>query len=109
MDSALSDVPTLKEQFRKLQVLQAMDRQIQGWDRQRHELAEKTELSKAQVKQSQQSQAELKKAFETQQKSRGLLDLEVKSKQETIKKYNGQLGDLKTNESYATMLSEIKK
>src|SRR6185369_15628600 len=108
MDSAV-ERPSLKEQFQRLLSLQELDRQLTSWEQQRVELADKAEKSRSQVKASQARQADLKKAFETQQKSRGLLELDVKAKQETIKKYNGQLGELKTNEAYTTMVGEIKR
>src|ERR1051326_8699733 len=77
---AIENLPTLKGEFKKLLAVQDLDRQIQGWEQQRKELAEQAEKGKA----------------------RG------KAKQNTIKKYNGQLLELKSNEAYATMLLEIK-
>ena len=52
MDSALSENSILKEQFQRLMALQDLDKQIQGWDLQRLELAQKVEVSKAEVARS---------------------------------------------------------
>ena len=109
MDGAVGEATTLKGQFKKLLDLQALDRLILGFEQERKELGAKAEGSKARVKASQARQAELKKAFEAQQKTRSLLELEVKARQESIRKYNGPLGELKSNEAYAAMLSEIKQ
>jgi predicted nucleic acid-binding Zn-ribbon protein len=109
MEGEVSEIPSLAGAFRSLLSLQDLDRQISGWEHQRLELAAKSEAGRKLVQDAKAKQDELKKAFENQQKSRGLLELEVKAKQETIKKYNGQLGELKSNEAYTAMLSEIKK
>lgn len=109
MDSAVERPSPLKEQFQRLLALQELDRQLSSWEQQRQELAAKAEKSRAQVAASQAKQAELKKSFEIQQRSRGALELDVKSKQEAIKKYTGQLGELKSNEAYTTMTGEIKR
>jgi uncharacterized protein len=67
------------------------------------------EAGRAKIKALQEEQAALKKAGDAKLKSRGSLELEVKTRQEAVKKYNGQLLELKSNEAYAAMLSEIKK
>jgi len=60
------------------------------------------------LKSSQAKQDEQKKTSESERKKRSLLELDVKSKEEEIKKHNAQLSLLTSNDQYKAKLSEIQ-
>jgi predicted nucleic acid-binding Zn-ribbon protein len=97
----------LKEQHELLIQIQSIDRRLQKMDRLRAELTAKVDASKAQVAQAQAAQAELKKGFDGQAKSKAALELEVRAKDETASKYRDQLNRLKNNEEYQAMMHQI--
>ena len=88
--------------------LQDLDTQLGKWEKQRLALSKTVDESKAKVLACQAGQDELKKSFDTEKKKRGLLELEVKTKESEIEKHNSQLGQLNNNEAYKAKLTEIQ-
>jgi predicted nucleic acid-binding Zn-ribbon protein len=88
--------------------LQDLDNQLGKWEKQRLALQKQLDESEALLKSSQARQEEQKKASDSERKKRSLLELDVKSKEEEIKKHNTQLSQLTSNEQYKAKLSEIQ-
>jgi predicted nucleic acid-binding Zn-ribbon protein len=88
--------------------LQDLDTQLGKWEKQRLALNKSVDESKAVVAACQDKQAELKKTVEEEKKKRGIYELEVKVKEDEIKKHNVQLGQLTSNDAYKAKLTEIQ-
>ncbi|MFC1674652.1 zinc ribbon domain-containing protein [Candidatus Omnitrophota bacterium] len=98
----------LKSQIKNLVQLQKVDSQIHDLKYKKSQFPQEIEAITASFEAKKQSLAELEKAT---------LDLEVKkkegevdlaSKEEQAKKFQGQLYSLKTNEEYKTMMQQIE-
>jgi predicted nucleic acid-binding Zn-ribbon protein len=88
--------------------LQDLDNQLGKWEKQRLALSKTVDESRALVAACKARQAELKSSFDNEKKKRGLYELEVKTKEEEIKKHNAQLGQLSSNDAYKAKLTEIQ-
>lgn len=88
--------------------LQDLDNQLGKWEKQRLALQKQLDASLAILKTSQAKQDEQKKTADSERKKRSLLELDVKSKEEEIKKHNAQLSLLTSNDQYKAKLSEIQ-
>lgn len=103
----MAETVNIKEQIRQLASLQDIDAKIYALKKDRDELPQEISIL--------QKSFEEKKAHlnSLEDKSRALAvkrkekELELSSKEENIKKLNGQLFSLKTNKEYQTMLEQI--
>jgi len=88
--------------------LQDLDNQLGKWEKQRLALQKQLDESLKILKTSQARQEDQKKASDSERKKRGLLELDVKVKEDEIKKHNAQLSLLTSNDQYKAKLSEIQ-
>lgn len=88
--------------------LQDLDNQLGKWEKQRLAVQKQVDASLKELTASQAKQDEQKKASDNERKKRSLLELDVKSKEEEIKKHNAQLSLLTSNDQYKAKLSEIQ-
>jgi predicted nucleic acid-binding Zn-ribbon protein len=98
----------LPEALKTMLELQDLDTQLGKWEKQRLALQKQVDESLKELKASQARQDEQKKASEGEKKKRGLLELDVKVKEDEIKKHNAQLSQLTSNDQYKAKLSEIQ-
>jgi predicted nucleic acid-binding Zn-ribbon protein len=98
----------LPEALKTMLELQDLDTQLGKWEKQRLALQKQVDESLRELKSSQLRQDEQKKASEGERKKRGLLEIDVKVKEEEIKKHNAQLSQLTSNDQYKAKLSEIQ-
>jgi len=97
----------LKEQFSLLLKLQAVDVKIDELEAARAECPVKIEAAKNEVEQKKQSRTDAKNRLAELQKSRKMMELEMESDNNTMKKNQTQLYELKSNEAYLAMQNEI--
>lgn len=109
MENIAAETNTIEGQFSVLLELQGLDLQVHDWQTQLHEKKRVVEQNALKVKRLQEQLSSLKKAGDAKLKSRSALEMDAKTRQEAVKRYNGQLLELKSNEAYSAMLSEIKK
>ena len=98
----------LPEALKTMLELQELDNQLGKWEKQRLSLQKQVAESLAALKVTQSRQDEQKKSWDSEKKKRGVLELDVKIKEEEIKKHNAQLSLLTSNEQYKAKLSEIQ-
>jgi len=98
----------LTEALKFMLELQDLDTQLGKWEKQRLALQKQLDESLKELKTSQARQDEQKKSSDSERKKRSLLELDVKVKEEEIKKHNSQLSLLTSNEQYKAKLSEIQ-
>jgi predicted nucleic acid-binding Zn-ribbon protein len=98
----------LTDALKTMLELQDLDTQLGKWEKQRLALQKQLDESQKLVKASQAKQDEQRKSSEAERKKRSLLELEVKVKEEEIKKHNAQLSLLTSNDQYKAKLSEIQ-
>ena|SRR5258708_5396197 len=98
----------LTDALKTMLELQDLDTQLGKWEKQRLALQKQLDESLKLLKASQAKQDEQRKASENEKKKRGLLELEVKVKEDEIKKHNAQLSLLTSNDQYKAKLSEIQ-
>ena len=98
----------LKEQISKLVALQAIDTQIYNLETEKNSKPEEMKKLDAAFEDKKQHLAELEKKLLDLQKQKKDKELDLASKEETIKKNQTQLYQLKTNKEYAAMLKEIE-
>lgn len=88
--------------------LQDLDNQLGKWEKQRLALQKQADDSNRELQASQLRQEEQRKSADVEKRKRSVLELDVKSKEEEIKKHNAQLSQLTSNEQYKAKLSEIQ-
>jgi uncharacterized protein len=98
----------LKAQLAVLLQLQTIDSQIYAINEEKKNLPKEVEALKLAFEDKKVRLAELEKVALELQKVKKDAELELASKEEEAKKFQGQLYSLKTNKEYNTMLSQIQ-
>ena len=106
--STSTDPVMLPDALKIMAELQDLDNHLGKLDKQRLALQKEADTRNAELAILQKRQDDLKKTWDNEKKRRGLLELEVKAKEAQAQKLNGQLGELKSNEAYKAMLTEIQ-
>jgi hypothetical protein len=104
------NLPTvnLKSQLNILLQLQSIDSQIYGLNDQKNTLPKEVEVLRAAFEEKKKRLADLEKVSLELQKGKKDAEMELASKEEGVKKLQGQLYSLKTNKEYNTMLQQIQ-
>ncbi len=98
----------LKAQLASLIKLQAIDSEIYKLENEKNQLPEEINKAQAAFEEKKKGLAELEKKLLDLQKQKKDKELELGSKEESIKKLQGQLYTLKTNKEYQAMLQQIQ-
>jgi uncharacterized protein len=103
------NLPTvnLKSQLNILLQLQSIDSQIYSLNEQKTTRPKEIEILKLAFEEKKKHLAELEKIALDLQKAKKDAEMELGSKEEGVKKLQGQLYSLKTNKEYNTMLQQI--
>jgi uncharacterized protein len=97
----------LKEQLEMLRQLQEVDTQIYRLTEEKEAKPCEIELLKSAFEQKKQTLAVMEKSFLDAQKEKKEREIEFATKEESVKKLQSQLYQLKTNKEYNTMLQQI--
>ncbi len=97
----------LKDDLAKLLKLQEKDSQILDQETEAGDIPEKLKERQDILKAKQEALHVIKKMAEDAAKEKKLLELDVDSKNQAIKKLSGQLNDVKTNKEYSALQQEI--
>jgi len=97
----------LKSQLGNLIQLQGLDTQIYGLKQEKEAKPAEIKVLEEEFEAKKQHLAELEKKLLDVQKQRKDKELELASKEESVKKLQGQLYQLKTNKEYQMMLQQI--
>jgi uncharacterized protein len=98
----------LKEQLTQLIQLQTIDSEIYILKKEKESKPQELKAIDAAFEEKKQSLAKLEKASLDAQKQKKDAELELSTKEESIKKLQTQLFQLKTNKEYQTMLQQIQ-
>jgi predicted nucleic acid-binding Zn-ribbon protein len=97
----------LKSQLNILLQLQSIDSQIYSFNEQKSSRPKEIEVLRLAFEEKKKHLAELEKIALDLQKAKKDAEMELGSKEEGVKKLQGQLYSLKTNKEYNTMLQQI--
>ena len=100
-------ITNLKAQLASLVQLQTLDTQIYALENEKEAKPQEVKTLEDAFEQKKQNLADLEKELLDQQKQRKERELELGSKEEGMKKLQGQLFQLKTNKEYQAMLRQI--
>ena len=98
----------LKSQLNILLQLQSIDSQIYSFNEQKSTSPKEIEILKLAFEEKKKHLADLEKIALELQRVKKDAEIELSSKEEGLKKLQGQLYSLKTNKEYNTMLSQIQ-
>jgi predicted nucleic acid-binding Zn-ribbon protein len=99
----------VSQELSKLLALQKTDEGLDGLGRRERDAQARLDASLFALENLKEATKQEKRALDDALKSRKLLDLDLKSHEEKVRKYQGQLYEVKTNKEYTALKEEIDR
>ncbi|MEK7476688.1 MAG: C4-type zinc ribbon domain-containing protein [Candidatus Coatesbacteria bacterium] len=99
----------ITEELQKLLALQAVDTALDGCARREADAHARLSASHATIEQFRQQIKDEKRFLDDALKEHKTLEIDIKGREEQVKKYTAQMYDVKTNKEYTTLKDEIEK
>jgi len=99
----------ITEELQKLLALQSVDAGLDGCARREADAHARLAASHASLEQFRRQIKDEKKGLDDALKERKVLEIDIKGREEQVKKYTAQMYDVKTNKEYTALKDEIER